>query len=840
MPRRRGAYDRPGSIEASIGASIGAIATQPPRAIACLLAATAAALGNRAAADDLVVPRDVADIQAAITRARVGDRVIVEAGTYDANLLLRSGVDVLGVDTARVILHARSPSTAAATFNAVTGVTFAGFTIAGGTLGVDVITSSGITIENDVLDGVAGTAVRIDSLSTVLVRNATFNNNAVAIERGSAAAPITANIFAANARTLVAAGGATDNRANVSFNCFFRNADTDLAFGTAFQLGDPAFVDPVAGDFHLREGSACIDVGGGTDAIDATASDAGAYGGAGADLQPFPVAQPTATPRSAAAIDVTWPPNLDYHVTNSVVPGSYRLYYANHSEPPLDGTGAGGGTQPSPIEVGNVTEFTLAGLAASVAPPGAPQLLSAEPRQNAAALTWSAVPGATAYRVSFGVGSVDENAIDVGPVTTTTVGGLVDGSLYRFAVTARAQAQYSIAVTALDNTQSRHESALSTIAVAPLGDVAAGPRSNELTAIPGPTTPVPNLPDEGCFIATSAFGSARRAEVVILRDFRDRYLLPTGPGRAFVAAYYRASPELSRKLDARPAWKPWVRAALAPIVAVALLTVSSSAAAKAVVAGLLAALAALRVRRRRARMRGRATSRAALHAALIAAGGVCFCMGGRVAGAQPPDDLPGAALVAPRWSVVLDAGHFEPDLDSFELFYGDDKTSSWAVGFAYAFRPWLEAGAEVGRARAHGMGILAGQGVPGGAVEYTLWPAQAFVKIRGAFRPRQLFVPYLGVGLAAAYYEEGIDGQSKRTGTSELGAGARVGLELYLNRLDADTHGGYGAGPVKQTYLFLEWQDFSTEQAGAELGGQQWLLGFKFGFGRDTTASNAR
>jgi hypothetical protein len=835
MPRQRGAYDRPGSI----GASIGATATQPTRAIACLLAAAPAALGNTAAADDLVVPRDFGDIQSAITRARVGDRVIVEPGTYDENLRLRSGVDVLGVDTARVVLHARSPSTAAATFDSVTGVSFAGFTIAGGTLGVDVVASSGITIENDVLDGVAGTAVRVDSLSTVLVRNATFNNNAVAIERGSAAAPITANIFAANARTLVATGGATDNRANVSFNCFFRNADTDPAFGTAFQLGDPAFADPGAGDFHLREGSACIDVGGGTDAIDATATDAGAYGGGGADLQPFPVAQATAAARSAAAIDVTWPPNLDYHVTNSVVPGSYRLYYANHS-PPLDGTDAGGGTQPSPIEVGNVTAFTLANLAPSVAAPGAPQLLSAEPRQNAALLTWSAVPGATAYRVGFGVGSVDENGIDVGAVTTATVGGLVDGSLYRFAVTARAQAQYSIAVTALDNTQSRHESATSTIAVAPLGDVMAGPRSNELTAIPGPTTPVPNLPDEGCFIATSAFGSTRRAEVAVLRDFRDRYLLPTRAGRAFVAAYYRASPRLSRELDARPAWKPWVRGALAPVVAVALVTVSASAGAKATVAGLLVALAAVRVRRRRGRARGGATSRAARHAALIAAAGVCFCMGGRVADAQPPDDVPATTLVAPRWSIVLDAGNLEPDLDSFELFYGDDKMSSWTAGFAYALRPWFEAGAEIGRARADGMGILAGQGAPGGEVEYTLWPAQAFVKVRGLFRPRQLFVPYIGVGLAAAYYEERIDGQSERTGTSELGAGARVGLELYLNRLDADTHGGYGDGPVKQTYLFLEWQRFSTEQAGAELGGEQWLLGFKFGFGRDTAASNAR
>jgi hypothetical protein len=212
---------------------------------------------------------------------------------------------------------------------------------------------------------------------------------------------------------------------------------------------------------------------------------------------------------------------------------------------------------------------------------------------------------------------------------------------------------------------------------------------------------------------------------------------------------------------------------------------------------------------------------------LLAAAGIC---GARAAHAQQPSD----PITAPRWSIWLSVGKLEPDIDSFETFYGDNQMDQWGVGFAYAFRPWLEAGAEVSRARADGVGILAGQGVPGGQVDYRLWPAHAFVRVRGLFRPRQLFVPYVGVGAAAAYYEQEVDGQEKRTGTSELGAGARVGLDVYLNRLDGDTHGAYGDGAVKQTYLFLEWQQFSTKQNGAELGGDQWVLGVKFGFGRDT------
>jgi len=81
----------------------------------------------------------------------------------------------------------------------------------------------------------------------------------------------------------------------------------------------------------------------------------------------------------------------------------------------------------------------------------------------------------------------------------------------------------------------------------------------------------------GCFIATAAFGTPMEKHVSILRAFRDRCLLTTSAGQAFVKFYYEVSPPIAGKISQSEGLRFITRCSLMPLVGMAYLMVTYGA-----------------------------------------------------------------------------------------------------------------------------------------------------------------------------------------------------------------------------------------------------------------------
>jgi prepilin-type N-terminal cleavage/methylation domain-containing protein len=98
------------------------------------------------------------------------------------------------------------------------------------------------------------------------------------------------------------------------------------------------------------------------------------------------------------------------------------------------------------------------------------------------------------------------------------------------------------------------------------------PRNNKNEGGAAPSVAPPSAPNygtgggAGCFVATAAYGDPGHPMVRILRDFRDRYLLPWSGGRWLVEQYYAHGPAAADLISNRPLAAAAVRGLLAPVV----------------------------------------------------------------------------------------------------------------------------------------------------------------------------------------------------------------------------------------------------------------------------------
>lgn len=555
-------------------------------------------------------------LQDAVTQATANDSIRILPGTYPANVTLTNkNITIFGEETARTFLTGNGGTTII-----VSGVTspmdIRDITFINASPAILVNNnSSSVNIKNNIFEVASNsTAIQASDTSNPLIMNNTFFQNGTAIQSALTTLNIVNNIFSSNALAISANVVST----NILSNIFWQNSSigpAGIIFDQPGTVGyqfndlnsqDPQFViDPATvsnipdRDFHLKGTTTSTNVQGnaqaGTNSINAVSPpDLGAYGGSSSDTIPLMVSNLTGTALSDTSAGLTWPLNNCYMVTG------YNVYYnINQAGPPYTNA----------VDAHNVTTFPftldVSSILASAPTLTAPANLTAEPiATGTLSVSWSPVSGATGYEISYK--KATDSTFTTSPVTgpPVTLSGLEDSSaggvpifydisvraFYQASVHAAVKSYYAPSSPSPPTPNPKEALAFSNDALISFGTPTFGP-SSSIQAFAESIVANPDLPNKGCFIATAAYGYYSAPQVRALREFRDRYLMTYGAGRAFVGWYYRYGPAGAEFINAHAWLKPVVRTALMPAVVGALFMTRTSLLTKAAVlimAGILA------------------------------------------------------------------------------------------------------------------------------------------------------------------------------------------------------------------------------------------------------------
>lgn len=506
---------------------------------------------------------DAASIQTLIDAASSGDVICIPPATYQVNLTLTAGITLHGEELGRTILQASDNNIAIIT--GATGSTVENVILENAGTGISASSISDFTVTNLVLTTTTG--ISCDD-ATLTVSNVVLHNNTTGIScQNNATLTMTNTIISENTTDLEL----TDTTTNFTTNLVYSSNDSDTITYPGGEGENPLFVAVADKDFHLKDASPAKDNGSGDNDPDGTAADIGAYGGPNADVKPFPVSGLTITDdvNTVDTATVSWTANDAYNING------YKLYFD------LDATGAPyEGTADEGTSSLSVTSTSpqLTGLGLTL---DAPTDIITVPGNQTILISWNAVTHATGYNVSYGTTSgVYPTTVDAGDSLFQQISGLTNYEEIFITVTPYYTPTLYCAVTAVDDAATPNESVLSAEVTEVLSDsVVTGTSSSEVSETPETTVVFPDLKDEyNCFIATAAYGSSLEPQVVLLRKFRNQYLLTNWAGRHFVDLYYEYGP-LGAAFINEHAWiKPVVRAALYPLIGFAWLCLKTGAA----------------------------------------------------------------------------------------------------------------------------------------------------------------------------------------------------------------------------------------------------------------------